>query len=184
MQCHTCSTQPALVACSLCETKVYCNAKCALLDKHVHDANHTMDKIMPHIYIGSVEAVKDLPNEIGAVLSVLSSVSREYLQPLVGPKRHFLYIDLDDEEDAPIELYLDQMADFIHLHADLHQENVLVHCHAGISRSVSAVIYYMMKYKGFATEKQALKEIRKYRPEAKPNQGFMKKLKERRKGLV
>lgn len=184
LACSSCFTKQAFLACSLCESRAYCSETCAsfdTIDKHVH-AEHDMDMIMPRIYIGSIEAVKHLPNKIGAVLSVLSSVSKEYLLPLVG-KRHFLYIDLDDAKDAPIELYLDQMADFIHKHADLHQENVLVHCHAGMSRSVAAVIYYMMKYKGYATEKQALKEIRKYRPVAMPNKGFMKKLKERRKGL-
>jgi protein-tyrosine phosphatase len=54
--------------------------------------------------------------------------------------------------------------------------NVLVHCHAGISRSVSIVIYYIMKkYK--KTYDEALILIRRNRPIANPNPHFAEQLK-------
>jgi len=179
--CFICSS-PAAFACALCETQVYCSAACAALDpigRHVHAA-HELDLVIePNIYVGSLEAVHHLNDKqmprIDAVLSVLSSVDEAYLKPFVGKRPH-LYVDVDDYKTAPIEQYFDEMADFIHLHADTLGETVLVHCHAGMSRSVTTVIYYMMKYRGYSSPEAALKEIQKYRPVAEPNKGFMRKL--------
>lgn len=50
--------------------------------------------------------------------------------------------------------------------------NVLVHCHMGISRSVSVVVLYLMVYHGLSAD-DALAYIRTGRPVANPNPGFM-----------
>jgi hypothetical protein len=50
-------------------------------------------------------------------------------------------------------------------------KRVLVHCYAGVSRSVSAVIFYLMRAQGLSYA-EALARIRAVRPEAFPNPGF------------
>jgi protein-tyrosine phosphatase len=53
---------------------------------------------------------------------------------------------------------------------------VLVHCHAGVSRSSTIVISYLMrKYINFSLN-DALKFVKSKRPIIKPNKGFMKQL--------
>jgi protein-tyrosine phosphatase len=57
----------------------------------------------------------------------------------------------------------------------LNNERVFVHCHAGISRSVTVVILYLMVYEGL-TLNRAYSKIKKKRFYAWPNSGFMKYL--------
>ena len=49
---------------------------------------------------------------------------------------------------------------------------VLVHCAAGVSRSVSTVVYYLMTRHGM-THSQALMHVIDRRPHANPNVGFL-----------
>jgi predicted alpha/beta-fold hydrolase/protein-tyrosine phosphatase len=59
---------------------------------------------------------------------------------------------------------------------------LLVHCQAGVSRSVTVVASYLMlleaRLGSSATVEDALEQIRKVRPCAKPNEGFMNQLKQ------
>ena len=52
---------------------------------------------------------------------------------------------------------------------------VLVHCHAGESRSVAVVAAHLMKTEDLSLE-EALESIRKVRPRADPNEGFREQL--------
>lgn len=53
--------------------------------------------------------------------------------------------------------------------------NVLVHCNAGVSRSVTIVLAYVMEKEKIGLS-QVLNELKKIRPQVKPNTGFMKEL--------
>ena len=52
-------------------------------------------------------------------------------------------------------------------------ESVFVHCHAGISRSCSCIIAYLILYHGLSTS-EGLDIVRKGRPFVNPNPGFLK----------
>ena len=54
--------------------------------------------------------------------------------------------------------------------------NVLVHCRAGISRSATLVLAFLMKSRRWRM-KRALEHLRACRPIVKPNEGFMEQLK-------
>jgi hypothetical protein len=54
-------------------------------------------------------------------------------------------------------------------------ERVLVHCHAGVSRSATVVLLYLMVYHGLGLD-EALALLRKARPIVNPNAGFMRHL--------
>lgn len=66
-----------------------------------------------------------------------------------------------DYEHFSMEPYLDPAADYIH--QQLGQTNVLVHCMAGVSRSVTLIIAYLMKYRAMRME-DALTLVRSRRP--------------------
>ena len=59
---------------------------------------------------------------------------------------HQLYIPGEDHERFDLSVYFDQAADWIK--DKLEETNILVHCLAGVSRSVSLVLAYLMKHKG------------------------------------
>ena len=51
--------------------------------------------------------------------------------------------------------------------------NVLVHCYAGISRSATVVIAYLMKKREIG-HRQAISLVSQYRPQINPNPGLDK----------
>ena len=52
-----------------------------------------------------------------------------------------------DNLDYPIDKHFDEAYEFIE-HMRENNKNVLVHCHAGISRSATLVCAYLMKKRG------------------------------------
>lgn len=81
---------------------------------------------------------------------------------------------LDDTEDADVLRHLLPSIHFIQ--AELEKgRGVLVHCHAGISRSSTIVAAYLMYSKNLDTE-AALEMIKNVRPNIEPNQNFLRQL--------
>jgi protein-tyrosine phosphatase len=80
-------------------------------------------------------------------------------------------IDMRDALDYPIHVHFDETNRWIE---QMRQQklNVLVHCHAGVSRSVAIVCAYLMKKNQWGM-KQALTYVKGKRKRAKPNQHFI-----------
>lgn len=82
----------------------------------------------------------------------------------------------DDNEDNLIAVW-DEVLPWIH--AALEAKGVVfVHCAAGVSRSVSTVIAYLLRYRAeqFPTVDAALKHVKRIRTFAAPNTGFLEQL--------
>lgn len=93
------------------------------------------------------------------------------------PKRCvYMHIVLDDRDEEPLTMHLDGAVDFIHTHL-MFGNRVLVHCQAGVSRSASICIAYLMKYH-FLSYKAAHKVVKCARDCIYPNEGFVKQLQE------
>ena len=95
-----------------------------------------------------------------------------------------MYITLPDSPDANIIQYFGKTYDFINKHIS-KGENVLVHCMAGISRSSTIVLNYIMRKMYENNEVvscpcRLLNEVIDYartkRPIVNPNDGFKKQL--------
>lgn len=86
----------------------------------------------------------------------------------------YLKIDMNDLPDQNIEKYFDYVSKWIN---DKIQSgnNVLVNCFAGISRSSTFVIAYLVMYKGY-TLVDAYKHVKNRRSIIEPNIGFQKQL--------
>lgn len=63
----------------------------------------------------------------------------------------YLYVPADDHHDFNISRFFEESYDFID--KCLLKTNVLVHCLAGVSRSVSLVLAYLMKKHGHSYRK-------------------------------
>ena len=98
----------------------------------------------------------------------------------------FGYIYLPDIYYANISEYFDSTFQFIENHTS-RGENVLVHCWAGISRSVTIILNYVLKkyylkYKHWGIDPEiminnTILNLRHGRPIINPNSGFLEQLK-------
>ncbi|XP_076466326.1 dual specificity protein phosphatase 14-like isoform X2 [Babylonia areolata] len=90
------------------------------------------------------------------------------------PNVESIQIQVDDLPSAHLGLYFDRCADKIHQVGRMRGKT-LVHCVAGVSRSASLCIAYLMKYQSMSLE-QAYKHCKYRRPVVHPNVGFFKQL--------
>jgi dual specificity phosphatase 12 len=140
----------------------------------------TMTEILPGLYVGDMNALRSpvLMCKIDAVVSALRPTSRQYIETspeVLRANRDWLFVGVYDLSSAPIEAYFKPVYRFIRKHR-LAGDSVLVHCAAGISRSITLVIYYLLRRKLAPNAASALAMIREKRPDAQPNPGFMLKL--------
>jgi protein-tyrosine phosphatase len=103
--------------------------------------------------------------------------------PCKYPEKYkYLHLPLQDRDDFNIRKYLDPCVDFID-EVIKNGGKVYIHCFAGISRSSTVVIYYLMKHKKMRFE-DAFEFVKKKRPIACPNFGFLNTLIELDKDLI
>ncbi|KAH6906785.1 protein-tyrosine phosphatase-like protein [Coprinopsis sp. MPI-PUGE-AT-0042] len=131
-----------------------------------------MDEILPGLWLGSLASALDTETlKAHNIRSVLSA-----MRGRITVKETFIrhQISLDDIEDADILMHFLPAIQFIK--AELAKgRGVLVHCHAGVSRSASIVTAFLM-YTQDLTPQEALKLVRKARPMVEPNAGFLQQL--------
>jgi protein-tyrosine phosphatase len=85
------------------------------------------------------------------------------------------FVEVDDLDTEDFARDFDFCANFI---ADaLNQENnvILVHCQAGISRSCTAILAYLIKYRGMNLD-EGLAFISQRKGDVNPNEGFKRQL--------
>jgi atypical dual specificity phosphatase len=84
-------------------------------------------------------------------------------------------VQADDNESFELRKYFNQAANFIR--DALQRTNVMVHCLAGVSRSVSLVIAYLIKHCG-KSYSEAYSLLKSKRRVIQPNSGFVAQLKQ------
>lgn len=94
--------------------------------------------------------------------------------PLPDVRPDYLRVAIKDSRESNLIEHFDEVADWIEK-TRLEDGKSLVHCVAGVSRSVSLVIAYLMKYADM-TLKAAFQHVRSVRPQVRPNLGFFKQL--------
>jgi protein-tyrosine phosphatase len=146
---------------------------------HIIAVDGSSNKSLPSLYLGSVKTLSEHPEflqHIGAVVSVIDAdrFPKKLLLHYVGRDRGYLYIDIDDDRHENLGQYFDQTHDFIKRHLD-RGYNVYVHCVAGMSRSSSIVVAFLMKEFGYTAE-EALNYVKRKRPIIRPNSGFIRQL--------
>ncbi|KAL5541667.1 hypothetical protein UlMin_009377 [Ulmus minor] len=136
--------------------------------------------IEENLFLGSAaaannkSALKDL--NITHILNVTNSLEPSHPNDFV-----YKVIKVADREDTNLRQYFEECFEFID-EGKRAGGCVLVHCFAGISRSVTVVVAYLMrKYR--MTVSQALEYVRSRRSKASPNAGFIRQLQEFEKSL-
>ncbi|XP_025043943.1 dual specificity protein phosphatase 15 isoform X1 [Pelodiscus sinensis] len=131
-------------------------------------------QVLPGLYLGNFIDAKDVEqlsrNKITHIISI-----HESPQPLLQ-EITYLLIPLQDTPEANIKKHFKACIRFIHC-CRLHGGNCLVHCLAGISRSTTLVIAYVMAVTELSWQ-EVLQAVRAVRPIANPNPGFKQQLEE------
>ncbi|XP_064207343.1 uncharacterized protein si:dkey-175m17.7 [Anguilla rostrata] len=137
--------------------------------------NATISPILPFLFLGNERDAQDLDLllrlNIGFVVNVTTHLPLYHLDSgLVRYKR----LPATDNSRQNLRQYFEEVFEFIE---EAHQtgRGVLVHCQAGVSRSATIVIAYLMKHT-LMTMMDAYKYVRSRRPVVSPNLNFMGQL--------
>ncbi|CUG86236.1 GP46-like surface antigen, putative [Bodo saltans] len=157
-----------------------------LLWKEFHEIQHQLqsrvtvmwnkiypDEIIPHLFCGSLRSAQSLAVYDRLNITFLLTVGRG-LEPTVIPDMHHKVVIVDDIEGATIDHSFQDAVSFID-DALKSQQGCLVHCFAGMSRSATTVIAYLMIRKGMRLD-EAYCTTRRGRPAIYPNGGFFAQL--------
>jgi len=136
--------------------------------------NHPASQVTPYMYLGNMKDAGDIPllERLGVthVLNVTSVI------PTYSKVKNIKYKQLQaaDNNYQNLKQYFDQACEFI----DKARENggrVLVHCHAGVSRSPTLSLAYLIKHQAMALP-EAYKLVKAQRNIISPNLNFMGQL--------
>lgn len=128
-------------------------------------------KIIDHLYLGSQDCCELHVLQAYNIKNVLSLGIKPYVQ---SPQINYKYVKMLDLEFTNLQEFLPKCLNFI-CQGLADQLNVLVHCNAGVSRSASVVIAYLILYQKLSFE-DAFDVVKKARPCIRPNDGFMVQL--------
>lgn len=131
-----------------------------------------LDEVLPDLFISGLHSTKRHFLDKKGIKTVLTI--REFALPF-EPNCDIVYhqVNITDTADQDLFKHFSNIVDIIC--SGLQRGKVLVHCQAGMSRSVSGIISYMISV--FKLDYQtALKVIRENHPMSFPNPGFGKQL--------
>ncbi|CAF3433294.1 unnamed protein product [Rotaria socialis] len=137
-----------------------------------------MSLVLPHLYLGSMKdrtnSTLMVKNKVKRILCIIDVpdmvIDRDEYKPT-----HLLNIPAADAQQQDLAQYFEKCIEFIH-QARIEHENILVHCQAGISRSATVVVAYVMTIGDYDVEK-ALQIVKGARGYIHPNPGFLFQLK-------
>uniref|UniRef100_A0A4W5NKD4 Dual specificity protein phosphatase 8 n=1 Tax=Hucho hucho TaxID=62062 RepID=A0A4W5NKD4_9TELE len=144
-------------------------------------ANVGPTRILPHLYLGSQKDVlnKDLMVQNG--ITYVLNASNTCPKPDFISESHFMRIPVNDNYCEKLLPWLEKTNEFIDK-AKVSNCRVIVHCLAGISRSATIAIAYIMKTMGLSSD-DAYRFVKDRRPSISPNFNFLGQLLEFEKGL-
>ena len=123
-----------------------------------------MSQVHHRLFVGGALAAanlaKDNPSKITAVLNVHSKPDEQQSPGIV-----YMHVPFEDGHAIPKKAFVKCLGWLKHMYEDGH--TILIHCAAGISRSVVTTASFM-HFMGIADFDQALHEIKMIRPVANP----------------
>lgn len=122
-------------------------------------------EIVPNLFLANYLVANDI--ELLKALGITHIINCSIEHPNYFPNDFiYLRVPIYDHTSENIMKYFDETFEFIQ-----KSKKVLVHCHAGISRSSTIVIAYLMK-KYSKDFRKVLKYVKNIRNIVNPNEGF------------
>jgi Dual specificity phosphatase, catalytic domain len=134
-------------------------------------------EVYPNIYLGNYLFASDKNLLIGLGITHIVNAAKEipnYFKDEPEVIFQYIHLNMDDIPQENASRFFEISRKFIS-NAVKGGGKVLIHCRAGISRSATILMYYLMKTIGISAQ-QALNLIRQCRPIANPNPGFLKQI--------
>uniref|UniRef100_A0A672NGZ1 protein-tyrosine-phosphatase n=1 Tax=Sinocyclocheilus grahami TaxID=75366 RepID=A0A672NGZ1_SINGR len=165
----------------LCESKPATLQPLSLSQPCLPVANVGPTHILPHLYLGSQRDVlnKELMTQNG--ITYVLNASNTCPKPDFISDSHFMRIPVNDSYCEKLLPWLEKTNEFIDK-AKVSNCRVIVHCLAGISRSATIAIAYIMKTMGLSSD-DAYRFVKDRRPSISPNFNFLGQLLEFERGL-
>ena len=136
--------------------------------------NNKIYKIIDNVYLSNLYSAHDLnlikQNNIKTVVCLLDQPMPNIYDPSIT---FFSFVVADNINSKKQMIELAKKIYYIITTTD---DNILIHCWAGISRSVTVIIFYMIKYRKFRYH-EAYNYIKKIKWDVGPNSGFVEELK-------
>ncbi|CAE7665994.1 Dusp14 [Symbiodinium sp. CCMP2456] len=134
------------------------------------------DQILPYLYLGGMAAATDVEGiqrqGLGAICCCCRTL--EFPDAQFIPGVTYYRVDVEDMSREPLDYFLKEATDFIHSYI-VREQPVLVHCRAGVSRSASVVLAYLVACQRM-TLADAFVLLRSRRCIVTPNLGFFEQL--------
>lgn len=151
------------------------------IDRYKRISVSKADRVDEHVFIGNNDAASDLEWITSTGIGYVVNCAKE----LPNYHKSLVYVRLDlgdgqDEKGTDDDLYRVVEGAYryiVNIIKRTPNAKILVHCAAGISRSASIVVYYLMRKNGMGYD-QALKHLRDARPIVSPNQWYERQLRD------
>lgn len=139
-------------------------------------ADFIINQVLPRLFISDDMSARNKTvlnkYKITHILNLTTNIPNKF-----EPDIKYLKFVIFDFETQNISQYFSESFEFIESALKENDTNrVLVHCNAGISRSASFVIAYMLQKRLYKCYKDAYNHLKKARPVIEPNRGFEKQL--------
>lgn len=142
-------------------------------DPVVRGTQTSPNEIIPGLFLGSVrDANPETLDKLG-ITAIINLMRLPGATP-VEDKYRRLEIPARDNPFYDLAQSFDRTFEFIDSNLNVGNK-ILVHCHAGVSRSATVVAAYLIKKYNWSTER-TLWYIKGIRPKIQPNEGFIKQL--------
>lgn len=131
-------------------------------------------EILPGLYVSSYDGAENEDeiekHKVKFIINLAPEIAKVRFETVT-----YKVIEAHDFIDYDLSQHFEECIEFIESANPTLDNGLLVHCRAGISRSVTIATVYVMKLKKIKA-KEALKVVKKARFQARPNDGFMKQL--------
>jgi len=125
-----------------------------------------------HIYLGSVNTAHSLEllqkHNITYIINV-SQTENKFPETVT-----YYSFNVDDNERYNIYTHFESVFEIM-VRAKEEKKRILIHCQAGVSRSPTFVIAYLIQHQKMNL-KDALSHVKAKRPQVQPNRGFIRQL--------
>ncbi|ETN58284.1 map kinase phosphatase [Anopheles darlingi] len=135
-----------------------------------------VSRLLKNLYLcGGSAASVGMMQQLGVTFVINVTMPTELTDtPLPASDTRYLRLPVKDNREANLERYFHEVADLIEEESNANGVT-LVHCVAGISRSATLCLAYLMKHHRMSL-KDAYNHIKDKRPQVRPNVSFVKQL--------
>eukprot|EP01137_Pigoraptor_chileana_P008081 Opistho-2@54443 len=146
-------------------------------DETDSDYEGTATEIFPWLYLGAAYDAHSLDWLSTTGVDCVLNMAAGQVQTGTGyypSDMEYLEFDVVDGEDCDISAHFDAALSFL-ASAKSSNRRAFVHCVAGVSRSATVVLAYLVKHEGMALH-EAVRYLAQRRPIICPNDGFLYQL--------